>query len=412
MRCLSEKIPEPLELPKAATEWKPLDNGENNRDGRYTFELLTPMFGGGYKAGHINDQDGFEVRAATVRGHLREWWRRLYGNDKNKEETLLERETAIWGSVGLKKTKASNVKVQVHIKSESKVEDKNWKDERDKINEPDYSAYALFAFPLLEDDKGHKDPPKYCLKSMEFIVTITYKKLDEEQKEQVRNSLRAWANFGGIGARTRRGVGAIWCSTLACKTVADLDKIVKQIPGARLLIKTAFKSDPLLVWRRLVKTMSEFRSQKESENVSAWPEAHSVLGHTSGNKKPTGVPRSVFGLPLLMHDVQADVTKTLLPRIARSEKTLNRMASPIILRPVRISDGMYQAALFLQQEDLSNIEVVTDDKAVSFAADQIIDAKFSSYNGSPMKNLNSEGNAVDAYYKKLCNIGFKPGDQK
>ena len=114
MRKLTEKITGPLTTSEVFGEWEPIGKqGEKE----FKFELLTPMFGGGPKAGHINSQEGFELRAATVRGHLREWWRRLYRTSSNGQ--LLKLEAEIWGAVGQKHgdVRASNVKIQVQVKS-------------------------------------------------------------------------------------------------------------------------------------------------------------------------------------------------------------------------------------------------------------------------------------------------------
>ncbi len=39
--------------------------------------LITPLFGGGYETREV-DPDCI-IRPATIRGHLRFWWRALYG---------------------------------------------------------------------------------------------------------------------------------------------------------------------------------------------------------------------------------------------------------------------------------------------------------------------------------------------
>ncbi|MDW8481326.1 MAG: hypothetical protein RML14_05475 [Meiothermus sp.] len=51
-------------------------------------------------------------------------------------------------------------------------------------------------------------PEASGLVPVEFTLELTFS-LSEEEKETLRRALRAWIAFGGIGARTRRGVGAL-----------------------------------------------------------------------------------------------------------------------------------------------------------------------------------------------------------
>jgi hypothetical protein len=51
---------------------------------QYTIEIVTPMFGGGAKAGIVDEK--MPIRVTEIRGHLRFWWRLLYGKNYSSLE--------------------------------------------------------------------------------------------------------------------------------------------------------------------------------------------------------------------------------------------------------------------------------------------------------------------------------------
>ena len=64
----------------------------------YTIDVITPpLFGGGYEAGKV-DPD-MPIRASSIRGHLRFWWRATRGAKFDTVEELRQREGEIWGSM-------------------------------------------------------------------------------------------------------------------------------------------------------------------------------------------------------------------------------------------------------------------------------------------------------------------------
>lgn len=59
----------------------------------HTLELVTPAF----LAGVRQEQEDCDLRSATLRGHLRWWWRTMHAAHLNRED-LVRLETAIWGN--------------------------------------------------------------------------------------------------------------------------------------------------------------------------------------------------------------------------------------------------------------------------------------------------------------------------
>lgn len=62
---------------------------------RIRLEVVTPILGGSHLTRAIDDVD--VIRAASVRGHLRFWWRALYASQCSSDEELYQRESTLWG---------------------------------------------------------------------------------------------------------------------------------------------------------------------------------------------------------------------------------------------------------------------------------------------------------------------------
>ena len=62
----------------------------------FRIRLITPMFGGGVVPGVVDISN--PIRAASIRGHLRFWWRATAGSQFRTPQDLYEAEAALWGS--------------------------------------------------------------------------------------------------------------------------------------------------------------------------------------------------------------------------------------------------------------------------------------------------------------------------
>jgi len=180
------------------------------------YKLITPLFGGGVEAAKADPIT--TIRGASVRGQLRFWWRATRGGQFGDDvETLLKEEGKIWGSPAKKDEKESGpseVKVFVCEISEGTVDHpyevvRNPRSGRPKIQNRRSSVVpAYVAFPLQpkqEEARIGMETLSVRL-DVEFTLEISYPKSVEED---VNAALWAWETFGGIGARTRRGFGAL-----------------------------------------------------------------------------------------------------------------------------------------------------------------------------------------------------------
>ena len=348
---------------------------EKKKNGRVTiirqYELLTPLFGGGVKA-NVVDVDN-PIRGTAVRGHLRFWWRATRGLQfAGNWEKLKAKEDKIWGS-----TKSRSKIVITVIESEC----------RNMTNVNNLGEKLRYAaFPLIEANGN-------VYKDVTFTLRIDCPK---EYRPELKAALWAWETFGGIGARTRRGFGALHCTdvdlwiddkkykstnwewTYSCQNaameiVADVNKLTtaevppdSKLPGLSRDIRcthcTPAQNDRVDAWRHLIASLKKFRQSRTGFGRSHWPDPDAIRKLTGQSLKSKShdvpvhnsppidekFPRTAFGLPIIFEfhhaqrnppggtDSDKDPFKTEL-----KPTNHKRRASRLILRPLKCKDGHY-----------------------------------------------------------------------
>jgi len=370
-----------------------------------TYKLITPLFGGGAET---QKPDAVTtVRASEVRGHLRFWWRATRGGNLEFDGDIAKmkkREEEIWGSAAQKgKAGPSKVKMRVLITNRTKsVLTKDVYDKKLKKNVPveigePKSPWSYVSFPLREqkDEYGNitKSAGSVLDAGIEFAIEISY---PGKWKDDVEASLWAWEVFGGIGARTRRGFGALQCGNSNKPTMQSargeiqngLNKHVsdENFPNGvphltkQLEFRTISKDDEILAWEYLFKKMKDFRQHRlppkdNKPGRSNWPEPDSIRLILKENKKFTfGVhepkhlvvkrfPRAKFGLPINFEfpkQADRDPKKTILQgKPLGNDKYIDRLASPLIIRPISCSDGAIGLAAKLEWKAIESEEDYT-----------------------------------------------------
>jgi len=187
------------------------------------YELITPLFGGGVEPGQCDDLT--PIRGTEIRGHLRFWWRATRGGNplfEGKLEKMKEKEDEIWGAASTKDQAAPSA-VKVSVIYERKQATNNPENDenldrpfaivRGKVEPRKGSVVpAYIAFPLqpsIEEtaELGRSGKPTKGVRlNVKFKLEISF---PSEQRQDVEAALWAWETFGGVGARTRRGFGAL-----------------------------------------------------------------------------------------------------------------------------------------------------------------------------------------------------------
>lgn len=436
----------------------------------FTIKMLTPMMGG--MEGAPEFDKNLPIRGSTVRGHLRFWWRATKGASCDTIEDLLAEERRVWGGIaaGDYSRTAENdgstcslVLIRVSLPTSKKETMLSGQDAqisrkvddlcRADLHSPSSSSFSR-KFTL-----GQRFGSSYVLfplkstcgtgQAFTFRLSCTY---PPEIEDDVMASMWAWCNFGGIGPRTRRGLGAIYCEQFAPsltdarsakllqlwyeKSIRDLRFSVVEKPRVwpTLPIELVTDAHPDSVyeaWITSVATLYDFRqgrggrkwdaqeggkSSKSKPGRSYWLEADTVRRlsgrHSSGHEPqnrteyPDGFPRAAFGLPITIRfrdgegrTGQEPAEVTLVPADS------NRLASPILLRPLGIRETSQAIPIFLrlsQVNPLSKIRLIgkgtkgIPEHKCQLTTENVISESFSRYPRSPMKNVVT-GSALDAF---------------
>lgn len=345
-------------------------------------ELVTPLYGGGVQSSVVDLQ--MPIRVSSIRGQLRFWWRLLAKHKWNSNDTssMQKAEFALWGGPGDDTGRASQVFFKVSdVPKESTLKNclKSFKDL--KLN------YILF--PAKNETVQELKPHQLLdIKGKQWTLSFAFSAQlasDENRVNQVIETLQWWANFGGLGLRTRKGLGAVHVS--ACDDYPKITHILSakdvQWAGCQLVLRAA-SADAFGALSIADKKLSSFRQgidtgrnpgqQPDRPGRSRWPEPDAmrrIVGrdyvpkhqpvHLAGNI----FPRALFGLPIVLYFSKEQVLNaSIVP--AEGE----RLASPLILRPqfVGVKNDVKQwspCALLLPYEHIKRMQVKVEIKSES-----------------------------------------------
>lgn len=411
---------------------------------RYRIELITPIFGGGVEPG-INDPVNC-IRSTAIRGQLQFWWRATVGAQYTKLAELRAAESAVWGST----EHASRVWVRVdNVEASEPVPCARYTQRDNGTLQLSWNSpfpgqqnalpYALFPFQgrVSRDRRQMEEPPANCIMRASFNMVL---RCPKDLLAQVETAAWAWANFGGVGSRTRRGCGALRCQELALQDPAQLAAKLKQFGAPRsaarawptlaetILLRTTERQDPILAWDWLIGLFKHFRQgagfarnhgrQSHRPGRSRWPEPETIretLGadrQRSGHQRLPGIPadafpRAEFGLPIIYElRGQGEPPKTSLQPIVDG-KPGDRMASPLILKPLALPNGEAVAVITrLLAPQLDNLVLMQGKhERRRFDARAIRGPRLVTTGDQPMSHAAS-GSALDAFLAFARSQGF------
>lgn len=395
-------------LPNPAARARRLAGGPPVASLRVRLRTLTPILGGSSVPRELDRLD--PIRAPSIRGHLRFWWRALHAHAYATPTELASRERELWGGVGQSEGTRSLVELRVEVDSESLSDDPS------DIRQGSRGIYALW---VAMTPPAHRWKP-----ALGFWLHI---RAPVELLPEVERSLRAWVLWGGYGSRTRRGLGSLtivderetwlprqptraeWSRLFpGCPLFGALPpgsaRQVPQLSGARLLFGTS-RPDAEGAWEVALGWLREFRQgegrfppgarvsppSKPGSSISEvareptpgrpgrsyWPEADKVrqlFVHPKGKswahvprvqyRSPAAAwPRAGFGLPLaLRFQRSARPTKAGEKGLPYDEPpdidlkwhdgqgVRERFASPLIVKAMPLADGTFvPIALWLRR---------------------------------------------------------------
>ena len=372
-------------------------------------ELVTPMYGGGVEAATIDLK--MPIRVSAIKGQLRFWWRLLakhkwkLGNSK----AIQNAEFALWGGMGDDDGgRASQVFLKVKNVSKPKLE--RWAEYRPNARGRDTLyperwanvPYALFPAQGRTQENPLEEPHELLREGLKWDLQVAFSaQITDEQKMQFWQTLKWWSSFGGVGARTRRGLGAV----LVEDSVGEIFKVSKEEAisiGCQICSKPA--NNAYSAWEHSVNKLQAFRQigegRKSYDTRSKWSEPDAIRFHTKqslprhSERLTLGniFPRAAFGLPIIFkfkdegRTSNNDPIKTTLniKRNTTDGLELLRFSSPLILRPYLNDMGNWESmALCLPNTLLDILERdnslelrLNDYKVVHWDKEKAIDGEF------------------------------------
>lgn len=390
------------------------------------YELITPLFGGGVETATTDPVT--VIRGASVRGQLRFWWRACRGGQFNGDlEQMKQAENSLWGAAD---TGPSQVQVVVE-------NDKNpgrpfvlLPGNRGEIHVSDpRSPYGYVAFPL-------RDKPDLAVQeSIKFTLRIVFPR-DDKCKQEVEASIWAWETFGGIGARTRRGFGALLLTGLSINgkneplsNISDILQFVQQglathvvngqwpsgVPHLSRDVDnykvTEKKIDSLEAWKSLIKQLKDFRqSRYGSFGRSKWPEPDAIRRltnrysnrHTKALSTVDKFPRASFGLPIIFHFKESDVSNGDPDDVTLEGMQSNRLASPLILRPIKLpTQHAVGLAIILDTQRIPPTGVVLKGNFPNGVNEKVVQVNLNATEARTIQPLNNQTDVLKAFLDTL-----------
>lgn len=334
----------------------------------FEVETITPMFLSGA------DQGKAELRAASIKGLMRYWWRAVCAQDDI--EQLRNDEARLFGSSN-EKIGGSKFSIRVTqpdnnplLDLKSEIADRNGHIQQTGIG---YLLYSTFM------RKTSKRP--YFQAGSSFRITIASR--HKEQLSKAAASFWTLVFFGGIGSRARRGAGNIVVTEVEDKHGLLGDSGLDFMPkGGNMQEIAGWVADNFSSVKRILtddrtgfaskySNLSICRCIIGSANFSTWKEALNEAGTIFKKFRDKNKGRffdsGAFGLPIIHRSSHTAVKG----RIENS--AINRRSSPLVFKIIRVNDQYFWMVLRLAGEFLPEGGVISANRESSKPDYGIID---------------------------------------
>jgi CRISPR-associated protein Cmr1 len=360
---------------------------------KYEVRFLTPMFGGGVTA---KEGGGSEkpfdpltsVRGASIRGHLRFWWRATVGCYYPTVSAMRDAEINLWGGpeqqgkVALAVTRQPAKPTGVPVYSWVANQNNRFNPRSVNIEGQDL-AYATFPLQARQHPAPHGELWSFGSSSCEIELLAT-SLLSETEQQQVEIAVKAWLVCGGLGGRTRRGFGAIeggpvgggifgWREfTKDAARFATGDPL-SSVPALYLggdYCQRSTSPTAVAAWGKGISALRDYRqglnigrnAEGRAPKRSRWPEADMIrrltgersAAHSEDISHVNVAARAGFGMPMIIKfkdDMRGDPKQAqILPVLPiRDGHSPDRLASPFLIRPLRLGESQFVAVCICLQ---------------------------------------------------------------
>lgn len=184
---------------------------------KFDLTLATPAF----LAGASQQEEDCDLRAATLRGLLRWWWRTMYAAHLDRKK-LRQLEAAVWGDAGSGRGSGSPVRIAVDfVRGEDACQynKENFKEDLPKPSQKRTQGLFYASYGMDNDKKEQNKKQErrwYRPAGCVWALTLTTRRgqfgsvtlCAREVLEQARAALWLLTKYGGVGSRSRKGFGS------------------------------------------------------------------------------------------------------------------------------------------------------------------------------------------------------------
>ncbi len=398
-----------------------------------TIEVVTHMYGGGVEIGRHDPSH--PIRAQGIRGQLRAWWRLACGHRYASTEQRWRREEEIFGSTTFPSPLTIHVVQQPDLKGRRL--------DPEQIKRADEIQYALF--PAVSPTRmglEYKEDRDVLQAGLVFKLRLTWLSAERIARRRIRQreiaedtsiptevtpicgeideALTAWLAFGGYGARTRRGCGAI-----RSVDPPPLSRL-PVLPGVRCFVPNDYRAeDPVEInaWLDAVDLYRAFREWRPDRRGSGpgrsrWPEADSLRKitrqSTTDHIKPVvpsntipAFPRSALGMPIVFHfkDRGDPGQIQVYPKLHGESEKRERMASPVITRPL-YHDGRWVPGLVFLKSDPTGYRIHLEGQVTrTLDGAPVVDERL-----APLEPMHGRASAIEAFVAFAQSRGYEEVD--
>jgi len=306
----------------------------------YSIEVITPCFCAGAKA----DQQA-EIRAPSIRGQLR-WWFRTLGGFKAlaaQGKTLRQQESDIFGNAAGNSGTASRLVVRVAGSPNTSLRSQTSKDP-DGMDARMGSDRGYLLFPLRKKPRGVFDlstPPR-------FQLCVQWRG-PTEQWIDIQSLVTIFGNLGSLGFRSRRAMGALAFESEALDLASSLSRFTASPALLLRQLRAASSRDAISVLARWLKGWRAHGRTADHQRAQPPEPPHNPGFKFARNDHDAGFNRNVpetyrpaLGLPIIQRYGTGNISNWEFGSGNPAEPK-GRFASPVLLRPHRDAQGNWHA---------------------------------------------------------------------
>lgn len=325
-----------------------------------TLETVTPLFLGG-----ANPRSAPELRPPPFRGAMRYWLRALVG--AAGEQAMREHEHRLFGAVGDQATAGAvslRLSSSTHLGKQQKYSSLS--------NGKPGIAYLWFA---ARGTKSEAERQAIVSETLTLTLSAPRSKQPEQDLEQAAAALWLLTRLGGIGSRSRRFAGGVQASRVHSSHKSE--SLITQLPiradSPQELVNEI--AEGIQAARRAFDIHALAASAPSQFDVlhpdrcqifvlnrvfPSWSDAVEAVGQTyqkfrqlrqpdydvvksamiSGENLSGTVQRAAFGLPIPFYFRSLN-NRTATLQAKQGDDKLDRRASPLWMRAVKLSNGQY-----------------------------------------------------------------------